>query len=390
MDQSTFEQYRHIARLVIAEQGGTLTPEGRETLECWLEEKEENRRIYEAFKEQQASGELARLREKYNVNNALERVHVRLGLEKKVSPGVIILRVLLAAAAITLLVGIGMFFRMRYLERQRELPLVDIPAGREKAVLVTADGKRVELDEKGDTAFQVAGVALRQQGGMLTYTGEGQSNVYQQLLIPNGGTYQVVLADGSKVTLNAGSTLRFPVSFQADERRVTLTGEGFFDIARDARRPFLVEAPQGTTIRVLGTSFNVRSYESDGRIQAAVVSGKVAVKKGVASLELHAGEIAAAGAVGTLQKQPGNIGGITGWMKGKMVFDHIPIRQAMEDIARWYDVTVEYAAGFPEEEQIVGEFDRGSSLRSLLHNLEQTGIGRFKIEGRKVYISMNQ
>jgi len=196
-----------------------------------------------------------------------------------------------ASVAILLLVSIGVFLIYNN-NKHTEVAKVekpnpeknDVAPGGNKAILTLADGSTIILDNAANGSLTEQGntKVIKLDDGQLAYNSEGAAGevVYNTISTPRGGQYQLVLADGSKVWLNAASTLRFPATFSGKERKVELTGEGYFEVAKNAAMPFKVELENGVGVEVLGTHFNVMSYSDDEQVKTTLVEGKVRVLNG--------------------------------------------------------------------------------------------------------------
>jgi transmembrane sensor len=298
-----------------------------------------------------------------------------------------------AAAAITLLF-VGLIIQQRSVHKSE--PVADMPQqltpnnilpATNKAVLVLADGSRVVLNKSGDTAFTHGTAQIRQQDGTVRY--EDQENVavmQQELITPKAGTYSIVLADGTTVWLNAASSLKFPNRFAGNERVVELSGEGYFEVAKNAQKPFKIFINGGSQVEVLGTVFNVKGYEKE-RVRTTLLEGSVRVSTTSVSKVIAPGEMAMAG-TNNIQTGAGDIAAATAWKNNQFVFHQMPVREVMDELARWYNIELVYAQDYKQQESNYnGEISRGVTLDKLLMLLEQTGVGKFDLKGRTLYIS---
>ncbi|MBS0027680.1 FecR family protein [Chitinophaga sp. 22321] len=272
---------------------------------------------------------------------------------------------------------------------------------KKSAVLILANGERISLsnpDNKG--RIKEAGVIISQTtDGQITYEitdAEKAGNKINTLSTPPGVTYNIVLPDGSKVTLNAASSLSYPVCFNASKNRwVELVGEAFFEIERDSRQPFLVKTDK-QEIAVLGTQFNVDCYFDDSVGKTTLFEGSV----GVRSLSFNSGDICSEQAVtilrpgqqgssskgGCIEVSKANLESITAWKNNEIMFDSEKIETIMKQVSRWYDVEVIYN-GKKSDEKYSGSVSRSYTLSNVLQILEASGKVHFKIEGRRVYVS---
>jgi transmembrane sensor len=300
-------------------------------------------------------------------------------------------------AAVFLLFA-GAIFLNRYTEKQNHA--IDVDPGGSKAVLTLADGSKIILDQagKGKLAQQAGVQIVKTTNGQLVYTikeatgpGKGTaSNLTNTISTPRGGQYQVNLPDGTRVWLNAASSLKFPLSFAGlKERKVELKGEAYFEVEKDAAIPFIVQSDQ-QTVQVIGTHFNINSYEDEPTTKTTLLEGavKVTAVNGTAAEQafLKPGQQALINSASTSVKviRVDPMVEIA-WKNGQFFFENEPIKNIMKKIARWYDVEVIY------EDDVTGKTVWGSVTRyakvsKVLSILELTGGIHFKVEGRRIIV----
>ncbi len=270
----------------------------------------------------------------------------------------------------------------------------DVAPGRNKAVLQLADSSSIVLDDSdtGILAQQGGTKILKLGNGQLTYrsaANHGQPAAHQPLYniisTPRGGQYCVMLPDGSKVWLNAASSLRFPTAFTGRERIVTLTGEAYFDIAPNKNMPFKVQTGD-TKVEVLGTQFNIMAYENEDRINTTLLQGSIRVSGQTGEgLRLEPGQQAAIrNGSGTITTHEVDTESVVAWKNGTFQFDGYDIQTIMRQIERWYDVDVHYAGKAPEG-HYSGTVGRDKSLLKVLRIFEEGDL-KFKIEGKNLTV----
>ncbi len=267
----------------------------------------------------------------------------------------------------------------------------DIAPGGNKAVLTLADGSQIVLDTaaNGNLASQ-GNTKLIKLDGQLAYntTGSTTEVLYNTITTPKGGQYQLVLADGSKVWLNAASSLRFPASFAGSERKVELTGEGYFEVAKNTAMPFKVNVAGKGEVEVLGTHFNINSYPDEATINTTLLEGSVKVIGLMTkdSRMIAPGQQAQLAANGQINiKKQVDINEIMAWKDGKFQFgESADIATIMRQIGRWYDVEVEYKGIVTEH--IGGTISRNVNVSKVLEMLEMTGTVNFRVNGKKVTV----
>jgi len=273
----------------------------------------------------------------------------------------------------------------------------DVAPGRNKAILQLADSSTIVLDDSdtGTLAQQGSTKVLKLTNGQLAYRTAASRElratsapVYNVISTPRGGQYQVVLPDGSKVWLNAASSLRFPTAFTGKERAVTVTGEAYFDIAPNRNMPFTVQV-NDTRIEVLGTRFNVMSYSNEAMLNTTLLEGAVRI----AQLTGKPGEPAklSPGQQASIYNGSASIivnsvdtESVVAWKNGLFQFESNDVQTIMRQMERWYDVDVHYAGKAPEG-HYSWSVGRDQSLMKVLRILEEGGL-KFKIEGKNLTV----
>lgn len=257
----------------------------------------------------------------------------------------------------------------------------DIMPRQQKAIL-KAGSVKIEINQN-DTTFQLGGNTVHLTGGQIETA--MLKAAHYTLITPKGGTYQVKLADGTLVWLNAASTLKYPSVFAGSNREVTVEGEAFFDVQEDPNHPFIVHAA-GQTIQVLGTAFNIQVYKDEPRAVTTLVTGKLQVSiPGDTSL-LAPGQQTQWNKYGRLQlNKHAEIAQAVAWKNGYFRFYNEDIRTIMRRLARWYDVEVTYDAGL-KPHYFGGLISRDNNLSKVLKMLEATSDVHFKVEKNKVTV----
>ncbi|MRG45020.1 DUF4974 domain-containing protein [Chitinophaga sp. SYP-B3965] len=299
----------------------------------------------------------------------------------------------LAAAAAVLVVIFAGFYSWRSMSWKEEAAVMtaqnDVPPGTNKAVLHLADGTVVTLDSAGNQVIQQGGTTINQQNGQLHYTATDANAAvsFNTLSTPRGGQYSVTLPDGSKVWLNAASSLKFPTAFTGTERKVELTGEAYFEIAKNAKRPFKVSLEDKTTIEVLGTHFNVNAYKDESAIATTLLEGAVRLTNGKERITIKPGERAQMQEGGTkfVIDKP-DVERVVAWKNGFFQFNGENITIIMKQLSRWYDIEPVYT-GNMKMKDYSGYISRNSNISEVLKMLELTNEIDFKVEGRRVTVN---
>jgi len=265
-------------------------------------------------------------------------------------------------------------------------PATPLPGG-DKATLRLDDGKIIVLDESADGIVAHAGnVSIVKNDGRLSLApaAEKATVVYSTISTPRGGQYRMLLPDGSKVWLNASSSLRFPNVFAGMKRVVELTGEGYFEIAQNPTQPFVVQV-QGTAVEALGTQFNIMAYTDEAAQKTTLLEGKVRLESGGKMAVLAPGQQGTVNAGEVRIADHVDVEQVVAWKNGYFQFErNADIRQLMRQVARWYDVEIVYQGVMPAR-SFGGKIARSSSLQNILQILEFNKI-ICRLEGRTIFI----
>ncbi len=292
-----------------------------------------------------------------------------------------------AAAVLIISVSVGLFLYKQQKNNSQELIAHDVKPGRNKAILILANGKKISLSDA------VNGELSTQSGLRITKTADGQivydaSSITEPVAalntieVPVGGQWQVKLPDGSLVFLNASSSLTYPTHFKDKERKVSLVGEAYFEITPNSRMPFKVES-QGQLVEVLGTHFNVMAY-TDEPYKTTLAEGSVKISGANNTKILRPGEQALL-TEHNLTVKTADVEEALAWKNGYFKFNE-NLRNIMSKISRWYDVEIVYATEIDQNMEFGGEISRHKNLSSVLKIMEMGGKVHFKIERRRVIV----
>ncbi|TKC04213.1 FecR family protein [Pedobacter frigoris] len=300
----------------------------------------------------------------------------------------------IAAAVATIIISAGIWFLKNPAKEnpdQQSAYMNDVAPGKQGATLTLANGKKIRLTDaaNGELAKEAGVIITKTANGQLIYEIKNENTVSDKINIlttDNGETYQVRLPDGSSVWLNAASTLKYPASFaKLKDRRVELSGEGYFEIAKDKAHPFIVKTA-GQEVEVLGTHFNINSYNDEPAVATTLLEGSVKVTSGDQKQIIKPGEQAVNNGA-TIKIAKVNIDNITDWKDGDFNFERADFKSVMRKVSRWYNVEVIYDEGVPNDIESLGWVSREKSLSNVLKAIENSGQVHFKIEGRKLYVS---
>jgi len=300
------------------------------------------------------------------------------------------------AASVLFVMGIGGYFLSNH-QQPRQLvvnhPLKnDIAPGRNTATLTLANGKRILLSDavNGEIAKEAGVRVTKTANGQVVYTVAGDNaselNQFNKLSTAKGETYKIYLPDGTQVWLNAASSLTYPTVFTDKIRKVELKGEGYFEVAKNKEKPFIVNA-NGTEIKVLGTHFNISAYLEDQTITATLVEGAIQMRHDHIVALIKPGQQG----VTTIDQDDISVQNVDteqslAWTNGNFSFKDASIKEVMKIASRWYNVDVEYIGNNIKQKKLRGTVSRYKNITELLDNLTLTSGIHYKIEGRKVIL----
>jgi transmembrane sensor len=302
------------------------------------------------------------------------------------------------AASLLLCLGFFFFFnksnRLSIDKKGNNAIASEIKPGKNTAVLTLSNGKHITLsDDKSGVVIDAANVTYNDGSGVTNNNDSQHSpnQFYSGLLkasTPRGGTYQIILSDGTKVWLNASSELKFPASFsQSKQRNVELSGEAYFEVAKNKMKPFIVRS-NGQEIEVLGTHFNVNSYPDERVVKTTLLEGAIKLNQlkgnNPASYVLRPGQQAIAGNAIVIR----NIDAMDAidWKNGMFIFNKESLESIMRKISRWYDVDVVFEDEKLKSKLLGGTVSRFSTVTEVLEVLELTELAHFKIKGRSIMV----
>jgi transmembrane sensor len=301
-----------------------------------------------------------------------------------------------AAASFILAIGLGgWFFLVNKNDKQQQVVqkkvIDDIkPPDGNRATITLTNGQTVYLDSAaiGSLAVQGSVKLVKLANGKIAYQTASDDIIekpaYNTLTNPKGSrVVDMTLADGSRVWLNAGSSITYPVAFIEKERTVLITGEAYFEVARDKTKPFKVTKGE-MQVEVLGTHFNVNAYDDEKNIKVTLLEGAVRLKTNEENQILQPGEQAQVSGTISILKNV-DVEAVMAWKDGRFKFSSVDIETIMRQVARWYDIDIEYRGKV--EGTLSGGLARNVNASQLFHVLELTDKVRFEIQGRKVIVT---
>jgi ferric-dicitrate binding protein FerR (iron transport regulator) len=390
------QNYNRIVRLISKEISDDLLPDERQELLAWLNEHPENTALYIRIKK----SENFRSR-----NDEYQQIDVQAGwgiLNSKIARTnkVIKLKRIFAYAAAILIPLMIFGGIMGYLSNQKsEVTIVahvpvEILPGKSRAILVLDDGQSVLLDSLTEQSItEKDGTMIEKGNQSLNYSKQSDNlnaaNIYNTIKIPQGGEYNLILSDGTKVYLNAESQLRYPVQFAGNVREVELVGEGYFEVATNAQKPFIVKT-KGVSVEVLGTSFNVNAYGNTEKIVTTLVEGsvKLNMQGSSASQILEPAEQAVFDVNnGKTEVRKVDVNLYTAWKDGNLIFYDNRLEDIMIILKRWYSAEVEFKSATIKELRFSGSLDRYGDIRQILDIIKSTGKVNIEIKENTILFS---
>ena len=302
-----------------------------------------------------------------------------------------------AAAIVVLAVGTGVYPLL--MRNRSSVPVVQqgqtpaIMPGTNGALLTLADGSTILLDSLSDGIVTTQdGISIRLDDHQLLYEQPGDGAVGKMLFntmsTPRGKQFKLVLPDGTRVWMNAASSIRYPARFSDKVREVVISGELYFEVAKDRSKPFRVLLDDGSRLEVLGTSFNINAYENEADINATLIEGSVRVENSQADAvvlkPLQQAQLMRGNKNGIRLLNDPDIEKITAWKNGAFDFSNTSLGEMMRQLSRWYNITVEYPQGIPALE-FEGKMSRNITLNGLLKILDQSGV-HFRLEDKKLIV----
>jgi transmembrane sensor len=299
------------------------------------------------------------------------------------------------AASIAIILSVGFFWKTGVFNRKEVASLIKKPVipATDHAYLTLSDGTKILLDTGKNSLTTEFGIELhKDKDGLLVYNLSGADNsipltesLYHEISTPKGGRYSIVLADSSRVWLNAGSSIRFPLTFTGKQRIVEISGEAYFEVAKNKAKPFIVRANQAE-VEVLGTHFNVSAYAEDKFVKTTLLEGSVRFQHKNNSTILTPGHMASAAIdEKSIQTKKADLEEAVSWKNGLFIFRDENITEVMKKFSRWYDVDVDFE-GNVRDKEFGGSISRFKDITEILEMMKLAGGINYKIDGRRVTI----
>lgn len=369
---------------------GDLCGEEKVKLEEWVSQDPSREKLFKEICNEKSVASDFGIYEKVNKDSAWEKVILKGNIKQKNNARRLGWYKFVAAVMIPLMVvAVGYFIReTKQGIEPKDTEFASIEPGKSKAILRLADNRVIEITREQETRFDVAeGIAATNNLSGMVYPeqvamGKAEYNVLE---VPRGGEYTVTLSDGTVVYLNSGSELRYPVAFGAERRDVFLSGEGYFEVAKDAERPFFVNADK-LKIRVYGTSFNVNTYNI-ANVETVLVEGKIGIQGNNAEYTVKPGQLALYNREkGTMEIRDVDVRPYVAWKEHEFMFDNESLEEIMNTLSLWYDVDVFFQTASLKQLHFTGHLGRYEEVSHILDAISGVTQVKFSVKGRTIIV----
>ncbi|MET0944459.1 MAG: FecR domain-containing protein [Flavobacterium sp.] len=370
---------------------GEITPKGKEMLLSMLDDPKYSQELNTILRENYDSVEISQVSPEAT-GKFIEELKIKMEKSSKTEnedPTVFNLlnwRKIVIAASVLLVVGLGSYYvfqknnRMSVAVASKETH--DKKPGKTGAILTLSNGSKIVLDSVGNglLANQNNTTVSKKNGGVVYTSGANAEVVYNTMTTPRAHQYNLELSDGTKVWLNASSSITFPTSFAENERKVKITGEVYFEVAKDKTKPFRVLV-NDMQVNVLGTHFNVNAYQDEETVNTTLLEGSVLITEKSKKILLKPGQQAIKQKSGIISVNNNvNVDMVMGWKNGLFYFENASLEIVLRQVSRWYDVDIVFEKGVPAR-AFEGEIQKDLKLSQVLKILEKNKV-HFKIEGK--------
>lgn len=388
------KDYQDLSILITKKILKQLTKDEGARLDTWIKESKANKELHEKLVSASSWEQRKHFLNKFDIEDAWAKINIAITEDKEIVTKIWHLHPINMVASLIVLIAISCFSILIFnrMDNQNFNSVVNsAKPGNAKAILTLSDGKDFQLN-MADTTIQTYDKQLRINNESISFLSKNKKNTikktegYNTLKTPKGGEYKIILEDSSIVWLNASSKLTFPNSFGKNSREVVLEGEGYFDVTHDSLRPFIVKF-KGKEIKVLGTSFNIRSYKDDLNEYVTLAKGRIILKVNNTSYKMAPNQqaiIPDSNQNVIMKMVDSSI--YTAWKDGQVVYNNAPLKEIVEDLQRWFDVGITYETKELKTFRFSLYMDRQDKFSTILEVLRSTGKIDFKTEKNEIII----
>jgi transmembrane sensor len=395
-NKNSFEIAELIFRLIRNE----ITTEEKEILDQWLAEKPENIELLENITNEENINNKMSIYMSYDKQKAWDRINNTINLTRQ-NQKVFVLRILKYAAAILFPFIIGGYILLHITNKNKLSDFSQIKTGTQKACLILESGQAISLGDQVQKKIISGSVStIIDTNNTLSYEKktvlfEEKQEIFNTLQTPQGGEYNLILADGSRIWLNAASEIKYPVSFNDTVRMIYLKGEAYFEVAHNESQPFIV-VTNNIEITVLGTSFDVMAYNDESKVKTTLVQGNVMIETIAESIynrkevHLQPGQQAIldiASSALDVKKVDTEI--FTAWKQGKFVFSNETLDEIMRKLQRWYGFETRYDENELKNYHFSGTLERYDNISNILKMIEMTTQIKFEAKDNIITVKKN-
>lgn len=383
------EDYR-ISQLIAKKWTTQLTPEEEDELSDWVRQYPDS---YKLIQDETEKNERNTYVSQLDVDASWRSVRSRITARRKNK--YTLPHLLKIAVSVLLLMTAG--GSIAYLMQKKYSDIVlneSITTGASKAILITGNGQWITLQDSSVRTISIdQHTRIKNNGKKAEYLSsdtngkQGAPTIYNTIIVPRGGEYELVLSDGTHVWLNSDSELRFPVSFGSGKRQIFLKGEAFFAVTKDKLHPFIVNACDKMEIEVLGTTFNIQAYPNEDNLYTTLNSGSIKISNCIQSFELRPNEQAVydtksrAITISTVNAEC-----YSAWKEGMFIFENERLETIMNRLSRWYDVTVFYLNHESKNFHFTGDLEKYDDFETSLRMIEKASHIKFEINEKNVIV----
>jgi transmembrane sensor len=383
-----------ISTLIARKLASEIKEDEQFELDRWINASPANRLTYEITIDPQTKAERDRFVQSINVQGDWMTVKNKLSTGARNQIHMRWYRI--AATVLIVAAAVGVLFSQwdkSQSSKAFEQEVASIYPGTAQATVKLHNGQTILLSEANNqnkSFEETNGAAIYNANGSVSYR-QGQSNagelIYNEINVPRGGEYKLVLSDGTQVWLNSETRLKFPVQFVTDERLVELSGEAYFEVAHNSKKPFIVNTLKEAKVRVYGTSFNINAYSDNHEVAVTLSEGKVAVSKnGSAQLVLKPGQQAIVTSETDISVNNVDAAAFGAWKDGLLVFDNLSMEEITKLLSRWYDVDFKFEDDTIKDFRFSADIKRYAAFHDVLKIFEKTGQMSFEIHGKTIKV----